>query len=85
MSWIETTIIGNVLDRHLALLGCFQDSDVSSVTTEGSSNVNRSFRDGRDLSILYILIRSFSGVTEGIGFACSKDDDSDFNILEALF
>lgn len=85
MSWIETTIIGNSLIRHLALLGYFQDSDVSSVTTEGSSSLNRSFRDGMDLSILYILTRSFSRVIEGIGFARSKDEDSDFSILEASF
>lgn len=83
MSWNQKTVMGNSLVRHLILLGHFQDNDVSSVIPDGSSSLKRSFRDGRDLSILYILTRSFSGVIEGIGFVLSKDDDSDFSTLEA--
>lgn len=67
----------------MTLFGHFQETDVSSVMTDGSSSLNRSCRDGMDLSMLYILIRSLSGDTDGTGFALSKDDDSDFNTLEA--
>lgn len=61
------------------------ESVVSWVTTSGSSSLKRSFRTGSDLSMLYILTRSLSGVIGGSDFSLPEDDDSDFNTLEASF
>lgn len=56
---------------------------ICSIITDGSSSVKRSFRAGKDLSMLYILTRSLSGVTDGSSFTLPVDSDSDLNTLEA--
>lgn len=59
------------------------ESVVSLLTRDGSSSLKRSFRAGNDLSMLYILTRSLSGIIGGRDFTVPVDDDSDFNTLEA--
>ena len=58
-------------------------SDISSLSVDGSSSLKRSFRAGNDLSMLYILTRSLSGI-DGSTFTLPAVDDSDFNTSEAL-
>lgn len=58
-------------------------SVVSSTTTDGSSSLKCPLRAGNDLSMLYILTRSLSTVTDGSTFTLPVDCDSDFNTLEA--
>lgn len=59
------------------------DNVVSSVTTDGSSNLKYSRRAGDDESRLYILSLSLTEITDGSDFTLLVDDDSKFNTLEA--
>lgn len=59
------------------------DNVVSSVTTDGSSNLKYSRRVGDDESRLYILSLSLIEITDGSDFTLLVDDDSKFNTLEA--
>lgn len=63
----------------------FLESVVLLLIRDGFSSLKRLFRVGNDLSMLYILIRSFSGIIGGRDFIVLVDNDSDFNILEVSF
>lgn len=60
------------------------DDAISLVSIDGSSSQECSFRASNDLSMLYILTYSLSGVTDGSTFTLPAVNDNDFNTSEAL-